>query len=332
MTRPDESTPVEADADSTEGGTLARYAGVVATAVLGGCSFVADQAAPLDRESVDAGDGQFSNRMGQPGGASPTPSGTATETTSPSPTSTASPTRTVSPEPTDTQVSPDGWDDHTTPEPTDESPTPTETARPAPKTDTTYGGAGGGSSNGGSGGDTAGSDGGSSGSGGSAAAGGGSSGTGGGSAVAAPATATPRSTATETPAGTTTPTPTPAGPPTPTARTPFETVSESPSESLTGTVAVTDRETGYLCQVDTGTAVSIAFAGEAVDGGSVNWYLGDASALASYWDGSEESLFASFHGWSAFDFGPFTTGNGVTALLVEPVEDPVTLSYAITVR
>jgi hypothetical protein len=109
-------------------------------------------------------------------------------------------------------------------------------------------------------------------------------------------------------------------------------VSESPSESLTGTVVVSDRETGYLYRVDTGTAVSMAFAGEAVDGGSVNWYLGDASALASYWDGSEESLFASFHGWSAFDFGPFTTGNGATALLVEPVDDPVTLSYAITVQ
>ncbi|WP_254822721.1 hypothetical protein [Haloglomus halophilum] len=330
MTRPDESAPSgstlgEGDADGAEDGTLARYAGVVATAVLGGCSFVADRAAPLDRESVDAEDGQLSNRMGRPGGASPTPSETATETTSPTPTSTASPTRTASPEPTDTQVSPDGWDDHTTPEPADESPTPTETARPAPKTDATYGGAGGGSG----GGSTGGSDGGS---GGGAGASGGSSGTGGGSAAVAPTTSTPRSTTTETTTSTSTPTSTPTGSPTPTARTPFETVSESPSESLTGTVAVSDRETGYLCQVDTGAAVSIAFAGEAVDGGSVNWYLGDASALASYWDGSEESLSASFHEWSAFDFGPFTTGGGATALLVEPVDDPVTLSYAITVR
>jgi hypothetical protein len=120
----------------------ARHASEDVSAVLGGCSFVADQAVPLDRESVDAEDGQFSNRMGQPGGTSPAPTETATGTTSPSPTSTASPTRTASPERTDTQVSPDGWGDHATPEPTGESRTPTETARPAPETDATYGGAG----------------------------------------------------------------------------------------------------------------------------------------------------------------------------------------------
>lgn len=329
MTRPEDASPSETDADGEGGGTLARYTGIVAAAVLSGCSVLTDRAVPLDRESAGVDSGRFGNRMGEPSGVSPTPTEAASETASSTPTDTASPTRTVSPQRTDTSVTRGERTDNATPEPTDESSTstPTETARPAPETESAYGGAGSGSDGGGYGGGGGGSY---TGSGGGAAGGGG-----GGNTAVAPSTTTPQSTTetrTSTPTSTPTPTPTPTGPPAPEPRTPYETVGGDLSAPLTGTVAVSGRETGYLCHLDTGTPVSLAFAGETVDGGSVNWHLADATALGTYWEGSEESMFASFPAWSAFDFGPFTTGDGGTALLVEPVDSPVTLSYSITVR
>jgi len=99
---------------------------------------------------------------------------------------------------------------------------------------------------------------------------------------------------------------------------------------VTGTVTVSDRDTGYLCLVDIETAVPFRFGGGTAEGGAVNWYLADPTALESYWDGGDGAVYASFSDWTAFDFGPYTAGAAPTALLVEPVDGTVTLSYSLT--
>jgi hypothetical protein len=63
---------------------------------------------------------------------------------------------------------------------------------------------------------------------------------------------------------------------------------------VTGTVAVSDRDTGYLCLVDVETAVPFRFGGGTAEGGAVNWYLADPTALESYWDGGDGAVYASF--------------------------------------
>jgi hypothetical protein len=114
-------------------------------------------------------------------------------------------------------------------------------------------------------------------------------------------------------------------------RTPIDILTPGVSTPRTHTVTVSDRETGYLCLLDVDAPVSLSFSGETVEGGRVNWYLCDPARLDSYWTGGDQAVFASFTDWATFGFGPFTTGAGPTALVVEPVDGPVTLSYSISV-
>lgn len=281
-----------AAADADSGSRVTHYAGVVAGVVLSGCSTLTRSDTPLNEDASGLKPNQFSSDSEV--GSRPNATPEPTPTTEP----TASPTATS----TEAEESPTA-----TATATEESPTPTETARPA---DAGSGGAGGSAA--------AASGGGSLGSG-----SGGSSGGGGGGTAPTP-TATP---------GTTTETATPTEIATRSLRTPVETVTGGGiSSPLTGTITVSDRETGYLCLLDADSPVSFSFGGEAADGGAVNWYLCDPTTLESYWAGGTAGVFASFRDWPTFEFGPYTTGSGPTALLVEPVGDPVTLSYSITVE
>lgn len=294
MSTADEETSVDDDA----GSRLTHYAGVVAGVVLSGCSTLTRADHPLNEDASGLDADQFSSESGAipRSNVIPEPSPTPTDEppSSPSPTETTptdTPATSTETTPTDTPAT---STETPTPAATEESPTATETARPA--------------------------DAGSGGAGGSAAA---ASGGGGGRGTAPTPTATP---------GTTTETATPTDTDTRALRTPVETVTAGGvSSPLTGTITVSDRETGYLCLLDADSRVSFSFAGETADGGAVNWYLCDPTTLESYWTGSMAGVFASFHDWPTFEFGPYTTGPGPTALVVEPVGDPVTLSYSIVI-
>jgi hypothetical protein len=290
------STTDEAENGSNRG-RVAKYAGVLAGVVLSGCSSLTPRQ-PLNEDPSGLDPDRLSGRstsVVDPNG---------TQTASPTPTATATPTSTQTPTPTATE----------------EPATATETARPP---DAKRGSSGGAASGGSSGGGESG--------GGSFGGGGGS----GGTTTTPTPTASPESspTPTTTPEGTATATPTPTETETRAPGTPVDVVTtNSLSTPLSHTVSVSDREMGYLCLVDVDAPVSLSFSGETVEGGAVNWYLCDPSQLDTYWAGGTQAVFASFTDWPTFDFGPFTTGAGPTALVVEPVDEPVTLTYSISLE